>query len=72
MTYEETPVKDKISKAGNKKFVHNQLESVRTTTLLWHVVKRHKFVLVTVYASVMTVMVFAPYAPGMLFGLVGL
>jgi hypothetical protein len=70
--YIETPISKKISQTGAKKAVHSNLETVKTRTLLWHVVKRHKFVLVSAYSVVMTVVVFAPYAPGMIFGLVGL
>lgn len=65
MNYEKTPIKNNIKDAA-KKSVHNDMDRLSTSAILWHVVKRHKFGLVVTYAVVLSVLYFVPFAPDML------
>lgn len=74
MTYEQTPAKSpsaKMSKKDAKRIAASELNQFNTASMLWHVVKRHKFGLVAGYAVVLTVLYFLPFAPDLLFGLIG-
>ena len=63
MKYEETPGK----KASKKSVDKYQLETVSTKTILWHIVKRHKFGLVLTWAVIITVLYLFPFVPDLLF-----
>lgn len=69
MKYEETPISNKVSKEAVKKAKTDQLDKVNTSAILWHLVKRHKFALVTTYAVVLSLYYFVPFLPDMLFSL---
>lgn len=56
MTYEETPISKKVSKEAK----NSVLTDVKTGSMLWHIVKRHKFGLVATYAVAITVLYFVP------------
>lgn len=66
MQYEDMPVK-KTSKKSVDKY---NLEKVSTGTMLWHVIKRHKFGLVTAWALVITILYLFPFVPDLLFSAV--
>lgn len=69
MKYEETPINKTVSKEAVKKHKNDQLDKVSTSAIIWHLVKRHKFALVTTYAVVLTVFYFMPFLPDILFSL---
>lgn len=58
MTYE--PTGKKTNKDTAKHAQEYDLKRVSTSTLLWTVVKRHKFMLVSVYAGVITALYLYP------------
>lgn len=62
MSYETTPFKVGSSpKAIKNKAGDNTLDRVSTSQIVWHLVKRHKFGLVSTYAIILTaVWVFPP------------
>lgn len=62
MSYETTPFKvGSSSKAIKNKAQNSALSNVGTGQLIWHLVKRHKFGLVSIYAIVLTaVWIFPP------------
>jgi hypothetical protein len=64
MQYETTPIKN--SKELGKQVKSANLDKIKTGTILWHLVKRHKFVLVTTYAIVLTVLYMLPFLPDVL------
>lgn len=55
MTYEETGAKQ-----GKRHSLEYELSTLSTATILWHVVRKHKFGLVATYAIVMTPFVLMP------------
>ena len=61
--YETTPVSKKPSKTAINKAVKEDLDKFSTGRIVWHLVKRHKFGLVTGYAVVLTVIQFLPFLP---------
>lgn len=71
MTYEELPVSTKPSKTAVRKQVKHDIDGLDTSTIVWHLAKRHKFGLVTSYALVLSLFYFVPFLPDMLFGLIG-
>ena len=64
MQYETTPIKN--SKELGKQIKSASLDKIKTGTILWHLVKRHRFVLVTTYAIVLTVLYMFPFLPDVL------
>lgn len=70
MKYEETPINKTVSKEAVKKHKNDQLDKVSTSAIIWHLVKRHKFALVTTYAVVLSVFYFMPFLPDILFSIV--
>ena len=69
MKYEETPISNKVSKEAVKKQKTDQLDKVNTSAIIWHLVKRHKFGLVTTYAVVISLYYFVPFLPDLLFSI---
>lgn len=69
MEYEMTPVKS--SKLSGTKLALAQLERVGTVSILWYLVKRHKFGLVAAWAITVTIIQLFPFAPDMLLSLLG-
>jgi hypothetical protein len=67
MKYEKTPVKHGADLA--KKEVLADIEKLGTLAILWHLVKRHKFALVTTYATALTLYFLFPFLPDVLFNL---
>lgn len=67
MTYEKAG--KKVNKDTGKRGTDYELRNVDTKAMLWHIVKRHKFAIVTVYAVVITIAHFAPFLPDMLLAL---
>ncbi|MBA3679087.1 hypothetical protein H0W80_02765 [Candidatus Saccharibacteria bacterium] len=67
MQYEETPTKN--SKGLGKAVKDNDLEKINTGAILWHLVKRHRFSLVTVWAIVITILYMFPFVPDMILSL---
>ena len=65
MQYETTPVSlpkgDKI-----KQMILKEANRLSTSELVWMLVKRHKFGLVTTYAIVLSVLYITPWLPGLL------
>lgn len=70
MKYEQTPVKNNI-KDASKNATIKAAESLSTSRLLFIVVKRHKFGLVTTWAAVMTAVYIFPPLPDILLSLIG-
>lgn len=72
MNYENTPVKVKPSKEAIKKYKESQaITELQTRTIVWHLVKKHKFGLVSTYAIVLTMLYFVPFLPDMILSLFG-
>ena len=66
MSYEEIPVKKldkKTVKNIQKKTVKNELDRVSTLTMVWFLVRKHKYFLVSTYAIVISVFYFIPTTP---------
>lgn len=64
MKYEKTGSKiNKDTVNGARDYA---LKNVKTGTLVWHVVKRHKFAIVTTYAIVLTILYVFPPAPDLI------
>lgn len=66
MTYEKTPVIKKASKQAVKQEVAKELDRVSTGAIIWHLVKRHKFAIVLIYAITITVLYLAPFLPSLI------
>lgn len=66
----ETPVSTKPSKTAINKYKTDELNKLDTGAIIWHLVKRHKFALVTTYAVVLSVFYFMPFLPDILFSIV--
>lgn len=64
MKYEETPVKN--TKLTHKDVALKTLEVVGTGTVMWFLVKRHKFALVTTWAFIITLFYIAPFVPDLI------
>lgn len=69
MKYEKTPVKNNI-KDASKAEVERILERKSTSSLIWFIVKRHKFGLMSTWAVIMTVLYVFPPLPDIVFTLV--
>jgi len=67
MKYEKTPVKNNIN---NNKVLLDQLEKVGTSSIVWHVVKRHKFGIVVTYAIVLTIVYIFPPLPDLILSII--
>jgi hypothetical protein len=62
MKYEETPIKNNINKKEiNKKMKNNNLDNVNTTSIIWYLIKKHKFFLLATYAVVITAFYLMPF-----------
>lgn len=68
MKYEATPIKN--SKDLGKTLVIKDLEKLKTGAIMWHLVKRHKFGLVSIWAVTITVLYLFPFAPHLLISLI--
>lgn len=64
MTYEKSG--KKVNKDTAKNAKDYELKGIDTSQILWHIVKRHKFGLVSTYAIIMTVMYIFPAAPAVI------
>lgn len=67
MNYEATG--KKVNKDTGKSAREYALKNVSTSTMLWAIVKRHKFALVSTYAIVLTIMYVFPPAPDLIMSL---
>ena len=65
MEYEETPVKN--NKISRKTIALKALETVGTSSIIWYLIKRHKFALVATWAVIITVFYLAPFVPDLIF-----
>ena len=70
MTYEETPVKKRTGR-DNRAMAVKLAQELSTGTLLWLLVKRHKFGIVLAWAIVGTILFIFPAAPQIVLGLLG-
>lgn len=70
MKYETTPVNKTVSKTAISKHKDTTLADVNTSSIVWHLIKRHKFGLVVAYAVVISVYYFVPFAPDVLLSLI--
>lgn len=68
MTYEKAG--KKVNKDTAKNAEMHELKRVSTSTLLWHVVKRHKFGLVSTYAVLMTAVYIFPPLPDLILSMI--
>ena len=68
MKFEKTGSKVNKDTANNAK--EYALRNVSTTTLLWHLVKRHKFSIVATYAVVLTAVWAFPPLPDLITSLI--
>jgi len=68
MKYELTG--KKTNKDSAKSAQEYELKGVSTSKIIWHLVKRHKFGLVTGYAIVLTALYIFPPLPDLLVSLV--
>lgn len=68
MTYEKTPVSN--SKGLGKRTLIKELETLRTGTIIWFLVKRHKVGLLGTWAVVITALYMFPPLPDLLLSLV--
>lgn len=64
MQYEVTG--KKLNKDSAKNALQYELKQFSTSTMLWHVVKRHKFGLVSTWAVVITLLYFVPFLPDLI------
>lgn len=67
MQYEETPIKK--SKVSKKTLALKELDTLNTSSILWFVIKRHKFGLVSTWAILVTLFYLVPFLPDALLGL---
>lgn len=67
MKYEETPVKK--SKLNRQQVAKASIDGLSTSTILWTLIKRHKYGLVCTYAVILTVLYLMPFVPDMIFSL---
>lgn len=65
MEYLETPVKNNVKQAV-KSEQKAQLESINTGAIIWHLVKKHKFGLVSTYAFILTAVWLFPPLPSVI------
>lgn len=76
MKYEETP-KQKLTPKKTEDIFKNGLskaisgDSVSTSWVIWQLVKKHKFALVSLYAIGLTAVWVFPPLPDLLFSLIG-
>ena len=56
----------KASKGLGKKVAVNSLNNISTGAILWHLVKKHKFAIVSMYAIVLTAVYIFPPLPDIL------
>lgn len=66
MTYEETPVKNGNAKDIKKQATRRQLDQAGSWTIIWTLIKRHKFGLVLTWAIAVTILYLFPFAPDLL------
>ena len=59
----------KVNKDTGKNAQEYGLKSVSTSTLLWHVVKRHRMALTTMYAIIITMVYIFPPLPDLILSL---
>lgn len=64
LVFEDIPVTK--SKINHTKLSLDTLERVGTFNILWYIVKRHKFGLVSVWAIVITILYLLPFLPQVL------
>lgn len=67
MKYEETPVKK--SKLSRQQIAKESISGLSTSTILWTLIKRHKYGLVCTYAVILTVLYLMPFVPDMIFSM---
>lgn len=71
MEFIDTPFKVGSVKGIKSKAQNNVLNNVSTGQIIWHVVKRHKFGLVSTYAIILTAVWMFPPLPYLLMALFG-
>lgn len=71
INYETTPVKaGSTGKDIKNKIGDNLLDKVGTGRIVWHLVKRHKFGLVSIYAIAITFVWLFPPGPDLLISMI--
>lgn len=70
MTYEKTPIK-KPTRSDNYAMAVKLAGELKTSTLVWLLVKRHKFAIVVIWAIIMTILFVFPAMPQIVLGLLG-
>lgn len=65
MVFEETPIKKGVSKGAIRNEKNNMLSEIETGAMIWYLVKRHKFGLVSTYAVLVTLVWAVPALPSM-------
>lgn len=68
MTYEKTG--KKVNKDTAKNAQEYTLKGVETKTMLWHIVKKHKFGLSVALNIVFAIYFFLPFLPGEIIALI--
>jgi hypothetical protein len=71
MEFIDTPFKVGSVKGIKSKAQNNALDSVGTGQIIWHLVKRHKFGLVSTYAIILTAVWLFPPLPHIIMALFG-
>lgn len=67
MQYDKTG--EKVNKDTAKNEANYDMNGIGTGRILWHLVKRHKFGLVTTWAITITVLYLFPFAPDLFMSL---
>lgn len=65
--YLETAVKP--SKVTKKRSAELEIDRLNTFEIIWHLVKRHKFGLVSIWAVIITVLYLMPFLPDVILSL---
>jgi len=60
MEYATTPVTNSSEAVLGKTVVNKVMNRVETRSIIWHLIKRHKFFLISVWAIFMTIMYLFP------------
>lgn len=72
MEFKTTPFKIGSSSKELKNNVNNNvLDKINTGSIIWHLVKRHKFAIVSTYAIILTVVWMFPPLPYIVLSLIG-
>jgi hypothetical protein len=66
MTFEKTPISREVSKTAVDKALDELFNVAPSRKIIWRMIKRHRFGLMTSYAVVISIVVFVPFLPGLL------